>query len=228
MKYGSGTLYSPPHKQANMDCLDCSICYDAINATTGVATLSCSHSFHISCIAGWFSKLEKGSCPCCRKEMSALEDVPKPAGEGEEDSDDESDISEDDDDEYMEFSRDRLDALMRARGGQGISEGMAEILRPDGICFTSSELNALLLGNGARSLNEDEWFAILDGDEDDEKVRWSLHEDGSWVKDPINPEEVTAVVVKVFPSENPVVVATSAATKVQAVWRAFKGRTASV
>jgi hypothetical protein len=102
---------------------------------------------------------------------------------------------------------------------------MAEVLRPDGICFTSSELNALLLGNGARSLNEDEWFAILDGEE---KVRWCLHEDGSWVKDPINPEEITAVVVNVFPSESAAVVATSAATKVQAVWRAFKGRTASV
>jgi hypothetical protein len=215
----------PPHKQANMDCNECSICYDAINATTGVATLSCSHSFHISCIAGWFAKLEKGSCPCCRKEMSALEDLPKPAGEEEDDSDDESDISEDDDDEYMEFSRDRLDALMRARGGQGISEGMAEVLRPDGICFTSSELNALLLGNGARSLNEDEWFSILDGEE---KVRWCLHEDGSWVKDPINPEEITAVIVNVSPSESAAVVATSAATKVQAVWRAFKGRTVSV
>jgi hypothetical protein len=209
-----------------MSCLECSICYDAINATTGVATLSCSHSFHISCIAGWFAKLEKGTCPCCRKEMSALEDVPKPAGEEEDEEDDESDISEDDDEDYMEFSRDRLDALMRARGGQGISEAMAEVLRSDGVCFTSSELNALLIGNGARPLTEDEWFAILDGDE--EKVRWSLHEDGSWVKDPINPEEITAVVVKVFPSESAAVVATSAAKKVQAVWRAFKGRTVSL
>jgi hypothetical protein len=208
-----------------MECNECSICYDAINATTGVATLSCSHSFHISCIAGWFSKMEKGSCPCCRKQMSALEDLPKSVGEEEEaddDSDDESDNSEDDDDEYMEFSRDRLDALMRARGGQGISEGMADILRPDGICFTCSELNAFLLGNGARSLNEDEWFAILDGDE--EKVRWCLHEDGSWAKGPMNPEEFTTVVVKVFPSQIAAIVADGAATKVQAIWRAFKGR----
>ena len=221
---GGGTLYSPPHKQANMDCLDCldcSICYDAINATTGVATLSCSHSFHISCIAGWFAKLEKGSCPCCRKEMSALEDVPQSTEAEDEDEDD----SDDDEEDNVEFSCPDLDVLMRARGGQGMSEAMAAVLHQDGICFSSSSgLNLFLIGNGARPLTTEEWEDLLDGEYEGEKVRWCLHEDGSWVKDPINPEEITAVVVNVSPSESAAVVATSAATKVQAVWRAFKGR----
>lgn len=57
--------------------MDCSICYQAISATTGIATLSCSHSFHINCIGKWLTSLDEGTCPCCRKKMSALEDLPK-------------------------------------------------------------------------------------------------------------------------------------------------------
>lgn len=207
-----------------MNCLDCSICCSAIDATTGVATLSCSHSFHISCIAGWFYTLEKGTCPCCRKEMSALEDLPQSAEA--EDEDDEDDEDDEEDEEDVEFSREDLDALMRARGGQGLTEAMSAFLRPEGIFFGYSELNALLIGNGARAINMDEWVALLDGEEEEEeeKVRWCLHEDGSWVKDVINPEELTTVAVSVSPSENAAAVATSAATKMQAVWRGFKGR----
>ena len=54
----------------------CPICHEAISTTTGIATLSCSHSFHINCIGKWFSSLDEGTCPCCRKKMSALEDLP--------------------------------------------------------------------------------------------------------------------------------------------------------
>ena len=70
-------IYSPPTYKAKMDC---SICYQAISATTGIATLSCSHSFHINCIGKWLISLDEGTCPCCRKKMSALEDLPKASG----------------------------------------------------------------------------------------------------------------------------------------------------
>lgn len=234
MKCSRAPIDSPPEQQATskgkMACTECSICYDKIDATTGVATLSCAHSFHISCIAGWFYTLEKGTCPCCRKEMSALEDLPQSAeAEGDDDDDDDSDDDSDDDEEDdVEFSREDLDALMRARGGNGLTDAMATLICADSACFNSSELNALLIGNGARPLTEEEWEDLLDGeeeDEDEEKVRWCLHEDGSWVKDPMNPEELTTVAVSVSPSENAAAVATSAATKMQAVWRGFKGRT---
>ena len=56
--------------------MDCPICREAISTTTGIATLSCLHSFHINCIGMWFSSLDEGTCPCCRKVMSALEDLP--------------------------------------------------------------------------------------------------------------------------------------------------------
>jgi hypothetical protein len=228
--------------------MECSICYDEINATTGVATLSCAHSFHICCIAGWFAKLEKGTCPCCRKEMSALEDLPQPV-EGAEDSEDEEEEDE------VEFSRADLDALLRARGGSGLTEAMAAALCPEEALFMSSELNALLVGNGARPLNEEEWTALVyedeDEDEDEEENEeeneddraiaaavaavWAelasydlpprawLMVDGSWANNILNPEDATDVTV-VASVTTAAAVATSAATKVQAVWRGFKGR----
>lgn len=49
-------------------CLECPICYDAITSETGSTKLSCSHTFHLKCIAIWIIKSE--TCPCCRKEVS--------------------------------------------------------------------------------------------------------------------------------------------------------------
>jgi hypothetical protein len=52
---------------------DCPICYEAINASTGVATLGCSHSYHLKCIATWATT--KSNCPCCRTKLSETEDL---------------------------------------------------------------------------------------------------------------------------------------------------------
>jgi hypothetical protein len=220
--------------------MECSICYDAIDATTGVATLSCSHSFHICCIAGWFAKLEKGTCPCCRKEMSAHEDLPQATEDDEE---------EDEDDE-VEFSRAGLDALLRERGGSGLTDAMAAEACPEFGIFMATELNALIVGNGGRPLNQEEWDALVydedeeddeNDDEDEEDIAaavasvWNelasydapprawLMADGSWVSNILNPEEATDVAVIASPAAA-ASVATSAATKMQAVWRGFKGR----
>jgi hypothetical protein len=125
-----------------LDCLDCSICYDAINATTGVATLSCSHSFHISCIAGWFAKLEKGSCPCCRKEMSALEDLPKPVGE-EEDEEEEDQMAPDD---RSESIIERLEKGVLYLNELIFLEERAENPRKDYIEETREELKDVIRG----------------------------------------------------------------------------------
>ena len=52
--------------------MDCSICFEAITKQTGVATLSCDHSFHFRCIDNWFTQQiwndTPQSCPCCRSE----------------------------------------------------------------------------------------------------------------------------------------------------------------
>ena len=51
----------------------CSICHDGITKATGIATLSCSHSYHLSCIVTWLMTQDKGTCPCCRQEVGPLE-----------------------------------------------------------------------------------------------------------------------------------------------------------
>ena len=229
---------------------ECSICYDAIDVTTGVATLSCSHSFHICCIAGWFAKLEKGTCPCCRKEMSALEDLPQAAEAADSDEDDDDD---DDSVDEVEFCRADLDAFLRARGGHGLTDAMAAEVCPEFGTFMGTELNALVVGNGGRPLTREEWIELLDDDEDedeeedeeededndeiaaavaavwnelasyDEPPRAWLMTDGSWTSTVMNPEEATDVTVVASPAAAPALAA-SAAIKVQAVWRGFKGR----
>ena len=71
--------------------MECPICYDAITSQTGIVTTSCGHSYHFACISSWFMTQEENStCPCCRKEMCTIEDLPYTDGdiEDEEDSDD--------------------------------------------------------------------------------------------------------------------------------------------
>jgi hypothetical protein len=96
---------------------ECSICFDLIDLkTTGEVKLSCSHSFHFSCISSWFFKQDKGTCPCCRKEMGEKEDlVGTPAGEDEDDDDedDEDDEDDDEDDDIVTLNKTELIAFLR-------------------------------------------------------------------------------------------------------------------
>ena len=92
---------------------ECSICYDEITKATGEVKLSCSHVFHFSCISSWFFKQDKGTCPCCRKEMGEKEDFAAAAGGGAEDEDDDED-DEDDDDEDNEDDDDDEDEDVQA------------------------------------------------------------------------------------------------------------------
>ena len=59
--------------------MECPICYDDINGSTGKAELSCSHSFHIRCLTTWFDRQNtnntKQSCPCCRHESNEYEGI---------------------------------------------------------------------------------------------------------------------------------------------------------
>ena len=60
--------------------MDCAICYGPITPATGKLQLSCSHSFHINCLALWFETLNQTqrtqNCPYCRHESSELEIIP--------------------------------------------------------------------------------------------------------------------------------------------------------
>ena len=74
--------------------MDCSICFDAIAAATGSATLSCGHQFHLGCVARWLMMNE--SCPYCRHAPTEHERVAQPSNHDDESEDEEE---EDDDDD---------------------------------------------------------------------------------------------------------------------------------
>ena len=76
-----------------MEIHNCSICLDDILQSTGSATLSCGHQFHIGCLGRWLVKNE--SCPYCRHEANDKEKI----AEDQEDDDIEYDSEYEDDDE---------------------------------------------------------------------------------------------------------------------------------
>lgn len=151
-----------------MSACDCSICFDPIDvSTTGRVELSCRHTYHFSCIVAWFSELEKGTCPQCRKEMGPKEDIPTPLEEDlDEDSDDDSEDSEDsEEDLYLEISRADLHSLLCSLGGTGVTEVFATRFFPDGVDTTSLlhiDFNMMCLGNGARDVIWAEWLNICE------------------------------------------------------------------
>ena len=89
---------------------DCSICFDAVTATTGRTTLSCGHEFHLKCIGSWLMRSEAAAtCPCCRSEPTEHERL------ATEDSDDEESVSS-------------VDPLRNALMAAGIDEEEGEFL----------------------------------------------------------------------------------------------------
>lgn len=54
--------------------MECPICYDAINESTGSTKLSCSHEYHLGCIVSWLCLNQ--NCPCCRKNINKYETIP--------------------------------------------------------------------------------------------------------------------------------------------------------
>ena len=60
--------------------MECSICFEALTATTGRVELSCNHNFHYRCISKWFNSQAKDkiseNCPNCRHKASKYERLP--------------------------------------------------------------------------------------------------------------------------------------------------------
>ena len=61
-------------KQMATNC-ECPVCYEPLIASkTGKAEMTCGHSFHIKCLADWFSTGSGNTtCPMCRKAATDLE-----------------------------------------------------------------------------------------------------------------------------------------------------------
>ena len=74
--------------------MDCSICFDEIEASKGQVTLGCQHHFHLGCIGRWILKNE--TCPMCRHETSEKEKILNTNEELQWDDDDEDEEEEED------------------------------------------------------------------------------------------------------------------------------------
>jgi len=86
--------------------MDCSICCDAIEASSGHVTLGCQHRYHLGCIGRWLLKSE--TCPMCRKETSDKEKIIKDderlSWESEAEAEDEEDMFSEEDTDIPEFN----------------------------------------------------------------------------------------------------------------------------
>ena len=234
---------STPKRQQTMSC---SICLNDITRETGVATLACSHSFHISCIAKWCSTPETSTCPMCRNRLGEMESTAAlpTIAEGEED--------EEDEETEVVISRYSLEALLRRFGASPESSNLIDIMFPgqDPISLSRMQMNALAVGRAA-PIDLELWnqtislfgVGIVEEDEDEDEdadaeeeplaVTWRCLADGSWASGPVlNPEEETGVSVTAsgWAEPQPVSagrveqVAQEAATKMQGAWRAFISR----
>ena len=127
--------------------MDCSICYDEITQATGKVELSCSHSFHFSCLTSWF-KTQTGneltqSCPCCRHESNEHE---KMATESPvEDEDDEGDDEDDEEDEDEELTEEEELALAAAkeRAAFRFQKFKVELSKEDFEAYAASKIAAM-------------------------------------------------------------------------------------
>jgi hypothetical protein len=195
--------------------MECPICYENIDASTGITTLSCSHSFHFGCISGWFLKQDVGTCPCCRKEMTAIEDLPR-------DDDEASSIVSEEDE--VDFTRAELQAFLASLGGN-LTDAAAENICDVIAGFNYYELNALVVGNTGRQLTEAMWNELLE-DDDDEGSEDEDEEEEAEQEDVWNLRISTTFGDGVTRDFSIVLAedAKKAATKLQAVWRGFQGR----
>ena len=164
-------------------------------------------------------KQEAGTCPCCRKEMTATEDLPRDADEAEDDdSDDDSDDEYDEEEVEVSFDREKLGEFLKERGGVGmketISTGWDDATT---VTFTRTQLHFLFIGNGAKPFTDEEWEAIVD--DEDEDLEEGEIEETQFPNFTITAYDANGTWERHVSEE-----ANKAATKFQSLWRAHKAR----
>ena len=129
--------------------MECSICYDQIQTqVTGKVELSCSHSFHFSCLTTWFSTQATNqltqSCPCCRHESNPHETMPV---------NNPTPMDEDDEDEGSENNSmfdSILDAAARERAAFRFIKLKSQMSKDAFEAYAASKIAALYRGRCAR------------------------------------------------------------------------------
>lgn len=182
---------------------ECSCCYDEITAATGKAVMGCGHEFHFNCLATWFYRqCEDGgseTCPLCRREATATEQLPTTSPE-DDDDDDDDDYEEEDDINENEviFTRAGIDAFLRAHGGLGVTEDLfTHWAGPDAVNMSidQEDLNGVLMTQGAQPISEEEFRGLLGrvhGAPAPAATRWVRVSEGRWERVPVAPSEAAA------------------------------------
>jgi hypothetical protein len=141
---------------------DCSICLEMVDVKmTGRVEMTCGHSFHFKCLAKWFWAHEQSTCPMCRKKATEMEDFMN----YEEDSETESEEGEE---EYYDSNlggvinihRNNMDALLRFRGGHGVTEALEEYMSFNEygeVEITRYEFERILVVQGCSIFSTAEW-----------------------------------------------------------------------
>ena len=171
-------------------------------------------------------KQEVGTCPCCRKEMTATEDLPRDADESEDDDSDDDDSDDEYDEGELEvpFDREKLGEFLKERGGIGmkdtISAGWDDATT---VTFTRTQLHFLFIGNGAKPFTDEEWEAIIEDDEDEDEDEVEEGEIPQSLRITID-DNTRTVMFASFEDMTLDAEAIAAAIKFQSLWRAHKAR----
>jgi hypothetical protein len=234
--------------------MDCSVCFETIDDTTGHVKMGCAHLFHFRCIAHWFTQQASNdlpqNCPCCRREGSPLETFPELPDEEADSEDEESYVT--DDGEELCLNRAELDALLRAQGGTGVSDAFWRSFFEDDdeehyqdatitLPFSQRELGHYLIAQGGRPLSDEEWDRALDAGGDAPEAAeaavplaiesfrgWRRVGEGRWERmEVLNPEEDLwdgVLDAAEMPPESLVLQMSEAATKMKALWKGTQTR----
>jgi Ring finger domain/IQ calmodulin-binding motif len=254
---------------------DCAICFEEVSAATGQTILSCTHTFHFTCLVRWFANQEGAeSCPCCRKEMLPTERASWDEGSegGAEDSDEEEDEEDDEDfeEEQVLMTRAQVQEFLTSNGGMvGVTDVLwSAWLEPgafyengeEKVTFDREELNYCYCLQTGNNMTDEQWATLFErhGLRDDEEVddedvivgpapsapplpaepvnlrvfAWVRVGEGRWERRVHNPEEVEddeplawdGNVSAEAPPASLAIQTSTAAKKIQAVWRGFKTR----
>lgn len=147
--------------------MECPICYDAIDESTGHTKLSCGHSYHLRCIVEWFSnqRPEPASCALCRHAVSGKDALPDClVADSKSESESESDSESEPDEPFVALDRNQLNVFLHSIGRTPIHDEEWTALNPprDGIIeFIREDFDSCIIWLGLDRLTDAQWQALL-------------------------------------------------------------------
>lgn len=193
--------------------MDCSICYSKITSATGKVELSCSHSFHFSCLTTWFDRQKcqgtHENCPLCRHESTEFEKLPEAMYEEDEDEEDE------DEDEGSWDEMPTLDELAAKERASGRFQRLKSTKSPEELqVYAATLIKACWRGYQGRLL----YLDLLENKEMIERHQAYISNVKKHLQADIQRKKFLESTVGLSRYE----VKVMAARKIQAIWSMFK------